>query len=69
MLADLLSLLHDRSLRFWAIPLSGPMRMQRVQDEHLRILEGIRERDPVKATTAMRTHINSFRLAITERVR
>jgi DNA-binding GntR family transcriptional regulator len=63
-LSDLLSRLHDRSLRFWVMSLSAPERMQRVQSEHEDILQNIRDRNQAKAIKAMENHIKSFRQTI-----
>lgn len=68
-LTDLLSNLHDRSLRFWVISLSDPERMKRVENEHLNILEAMKRRDAAGARQAMEDHIQSFRATITERVK
>jgi DNA-binding GntR family transcriptional regulator len=68
-LADLLSTLHDRSLRFWFISLSDTEHMRQVQEEHLRILDAMERRDGPAAKAEMQGHIKSFRSTISERVR
>jgi len=68
-LADLLSTLHDRSLRFWFISLSDTEHMRQVQEEHLRILDAMERRDGLAAKAEMQGHIKSFRSTISERVR
>ena len=68
-LADLLSTLHDRSLRFWFISLSDPDHLLQVQKEHSRILDAMQHRDGPAAKAAMQEHIGSFRMTISERVR
>jgi DNA-binding GntR family transcriptional regulator len=60
-LSELLRSLHERSLRFWFISLNAPKQYETVQDEHAAILDAIRQRNPDKAETAMRRHIESFR--------
>lgn len=60
-LADGLSKLHDRSLRFWFISLNRPGHNENVQAQHEAILAAIRDRDPNGAEQAMRAHILNFR--------
>lgn len=60
-LADILSSLHERSLRFWFISLSDDLHLRRVHEEHRCILEAIADRDRAAAGEAMRAHIESFR--------
>ena len=60
-LRELLRRLHERSLRFWFISLNAPAQYQSVYREHNTILTAIRQRDPARAETAMRGHIESFR--------
>jgi DNA-binding GntR family transcriptional regulator len=38
-LADMLTLLHERSLRFWLISFGDALQLRRVDDEHRNILE------------------------------
>jgi GntR family transcriptional regulator, rspAB operon transcriptional repressor len=60
-LADILSKLHDRSLRVWFVSLNSPGRNRLVHDEHVAICEAIARHDPDAAEAAMRTHVESFR--------
>lgn len=61
-LSGILRRLHDRSLRFWFISLKAVGRHQeRVQEQHESILAAIRKHDPLRAESAMRSHIESFR--------
>ncbi len=60
-LADTLSKLHDRSLRFWFISLDRPGRHSNVHEQHEAILAAIRDQDPDGAEEAMRSHIEEFR--------
>lgn len=60
-LADILSKLHDRSLRVWFVSLNSPGRNRLVHDEHVAICEAIARHEPDAAEAAMRTHIESFR--------
>ncbi len=59
--ADILSKLHERSLRFWFISLTDIGHHGEVQEEHRAILRAIRDRNPDEAEAAMRNHIESFR--------
>lgn len=60
-LADGLSKLHDRSLRFWFISLNRTGRNEKVHGQHEAILASIRDHDPDGAEQAMRAHILDFR--------
>jgi DNA-binding GntR family transcriptional regulator len=60
-LADGLSKLHDRSLRFWFISLNRPGHNDNVHAQHEAILASIRDHDPDGAEQAMRAHILDFR--------
>jgi DNA-binding GntR family transcriptional regulator len=60
-LGELLSALHERSLRFWFISLGDDLQLRRVNDEHHAVLDAIAARDKDAATGAMRAHIDSFR--------
>lgn len=59
-LADILSKLHDRSLRVWFVSLNSPGRNRLVHEEHTAICEAIARRDPDAAEAAMRAHVESF---------
>lgn len=60
-LADLLSKLNDRSLRFWFVSLNAPGHHANVQTQHKAILAGIKSHDASAAEEAMRAHIEAFR--------
>ncbi|MFN3890611.1 MAG: GntR family transcriptional regulator [Beijerinckiaceae bacterium] len=60
-LADILSKLHDRSLRVWFVSLNSPGRNRLVHEEHVAICEAIARHDPDAAEAAMRAHVESFR--------
>lgn len=60
-LADILSKLHDRSLRVWFVSLNSPGRNRLVHEEHAAICEAIARHDPDAAEAAMRAHVESFR--------
>jgi DNA-binding GntR family transcriptional regulator len=60
-LADILSKLHDRSLRVWFVSLNSPGRNKLVHEEHVAICEAIARHDPDGAEAAMRAHVESFR--------
>lgn len=67
-LADVLLGLHERSLRFWFISLSAPEHMQQVQEEHMAIFHAIQARDPIRASEAVRDHIQDYIQNITRQV-
>ena len=58
-LADTISRLHDRSLRFWFISLGDDLQLRRVDEEHRVILDAVVRRDAAGAADAMRHHIES----------
>ncbi len=60
-LADTISRLHDRSLRFWFISLGDDLQLRRVDEEHRVILDAVVRRDAAGAADAMRHHIESSR--------
>jgi len=60
-LADMLTMLHERSLRFWFISLGDDLQLRRVDEEHREILNAIARRDRDAAGAAMRGHIESSR--------
>ena len=60
-LADILTTLHDHSLRFWFISLRDQKHHAAVQDQHQTILDAIVAGDPDAASMAIQTHIESFR--------
>jgi DNA-binding GntR family transcriptional regulator len=63
-LTDVITALQDRLARFWFISLSADDQLDRVDDEHERVMEGLRSRDPAVARAAMSHHIDSFRANI-----
>lgn len=63
-LADTISRLHDRSLRFWFISLADDLQLRRVDEEHRAILDAVVRRDGAGAGEAMRHHIESSRKGI-----
>ncbi len=65
-LADTITRLHDRSLRFWFISLGDDLQLRRVDEEHRAILDAIARRDAAGAADAMRHHIESSRKHITQ---
>lgn len=67
-LADTISRLHDRSLRFWFISLGDDLQLRRVDEEHRAILDAIARRDAAGAADAMRHHIESSRKHITRAI-
>ena len=63
-MTDVITTLQDRLARFWFISLSADDQLDRVDDEHSRVMEGLRSRDPAMARAAMSHHIDSFRANI-----
>lgn len=64
-LAEFMSNLHDRSLRFWFISLRMPDHNLRVCEQHAAILDGLRRADPEAAEKAMIEHIRAFSANLT----
>ncbi len=60
-LADMLTMLHERSLRFWFIAFADDLQLRRIDEEHRAILSAIERRDRAAAEAAMRAHIESSR--------
>ena len=60
-LADILTMLHERSLRFWFIAFGDDLQLRRVDDEHHAILSAIKQGNRAEAEAAMRTHIEFSR--------
>jgi GntR family transcriptional regulator, rspAB operon transcriptional repressor len=60
-LAETITRLHDRSLRFWFISLGDDLQLRRVDEEHRSIMDAVARRDTVGAADAMRHHIESSR--------
>jgi len=67
-LTDLLTKLHERSLRFWFISLNQPRHHLRVQEQHTKIVDAIEDGNADKAELAMREHIQSTRENISRRL-
>lgn len=63
-LADLVNKLHDRAARFWFLSLREGDHPSRVVGEHMEILHAIALRDEMRAASAVREHIESFRNTI-----
>jgi len=59
--ADILTMLHERSLRFWFIAFGDDLQLRRIDDEHHAILSAFNRRDRAEAEAAMRAHIDSSR--------
>jgi DNA-binding GntR family transcriptional regulator len=60
-LSDILGKLQDRSLRFWFLSLTAPGHHASVQEQHMAIVDAMKQRDPNGAEQAMRAHIEAFR--------
>ena len=67
-LADTITRLHDRSLRFWFISLGDDLQLRRVDEEHRAIMDAVARRDAAGAADAMRHHIESSRKHITRAI-
>jgi DNA-binding GntR family transcriptional regulator len=67
-LSDVITMLHERSLRFWFISMSDDLQLRRIHQEHRDILEAIVRRDGEAASKAMRAHIESSRQHITRAI-
>lgn len=63
-LAEFLANLQDRAARFWFLSLSEGHHQQRVQQEHLALLQAIASKDETQAANMARAHIESFRNTI-----
>lgn len=60
-LADMIAVLHERSLRFWFISLRDDLHLRRVHQEHCDVLDALTRNDRKGAVAAMRAHIESSR--------
>jgi GntR family transcriptional regulator, rspAB operon transcriptional repressor len=60
-LSDLITMLHERSLRFWFISLNDDLQLRRIHQEHRDVMDAIERRDGRGAVAAMRGHIDSSR--------
>jgi DNA-binding GntR family transcriptional regulator len=65
--AEILSGLHDRSARFWALSLMAASHLHEVQQEHAKLFACLFERDSAAAQRAMEDHIDSFRATLATR--
>ena len=59
--ADILTMLHERSLRFWFVAFGDDLQLRRINDEHHAVLAAFKRRDRTEAEAAMRAHIESSR--------
>jgi len=66
-LADILSVLHAQSQRFWAVSLSTPKHIDEVVTEHSHIVDAVAAGDASLAAECVEKHIRSFRKALTSR--
>lgn len=64
MLCDILSVLHARSQRFWAISLSTEGHVAEVSAEHQAIITALARHDADEAAAAAETHILSFKASL-----
>jgi DNA-binding GntR family transcriptional regulator len=60
-IGNILTMLHERSLRFWFIAFGDDLQLRRIDDEHQAILSAFKRRDRAEAEVAMRAHIASSR--------
>jgi GntR family transcriptional regulator, rspAB operon transcriptional repressor len=60
-MGDILTVLHERSLRFWFVAFSDDLQLRRIDDEHRAILAALKRRDRAGAEAAMRAHVDSSR--------
>ncbi|WP_128560384.1 GntR family transcriptional regulator [Methylobacterium crusticola] len=67
-LAEVLSGLHGRSVRFWALSLATGHHLAEVAEEHAAILRALRRRRPEDAAAAMAAHIDSFARTLASRL-
>lgn len=64
MLQDILSVLHARSQRFWAISLAAEGHLAEVIDEHRTIVATLQRHDADAAAEAAKTHVLSFKASM-----
>jgi GntR family transcriptional regulator, rspAB operon transcriptional repressor len=62
--ANILTMLRERSLRFWFIAFADELQLRRIDEEHQAILRAIKRRDRAEAEAAMRSHLESSRIHI-----
>ncbi|MCA0044862.1 GntR family transcriptional regulator [Celeribacter litoreus] len=65
-MTELLSNLHDRSVRFWTLSLNVSDHNKRVCDQHSEIVEALAAHDPDQAEKAVREHITAFKSNLVE---
>lgn len=61
LIQQILERVHEKSLRFWFISLSDPAHLKAVDGEHWEIVNALKARNPERAESAIRHHIESFR--------
>ncbi|GER10865.1 GntR family transcriptional regulator [Variovorax boronicumulans] len=64
MLQDILSVLHARSQRFWAISLAAEGHLAEVIEEHRTIVATLERHDADAAAEAAKTHVLSFKASM-----
>jgi len=64
LLADILSVLHAQSQRFWAVSLSRPGHSIEVIEEHAALVDALAAGDAERAADCAEKHILSFRKAL-----
>lgn len=64
MLQDILSVLHARSQRFWAISLAAEGHLAEVIEEHRTIVATLQRHDADAAAEAAKTHVLSFKASM-----
>jgi DNA-binding GntR family transcriptional regulator len=67
-LAEILGLLHERSLRFWFIAFANDLQLRRIGEEHRDIFDAMARRNRDGAAAAMRAHIESSRKHIMQAI-
>ena len=65
-MTELLSNLHDRSVRFWTLSLNVPDHNKRVCEQHAAIVSALAEHDEDKAEKAVYDHITAFKTNLVE---
>lgn len=65
-MTELLSNLHDRSVRFWTLSLNVPDHNKRVCDQHAEIVSALVAHDADKAEKAVHDHITAFKSNLVE---
>lgn len=65
-MTDLLSNLHDRSIRFWSLSLNVPEHNKRVCDQHAEIIDALASHDADRAEAQINHHITAFKANLIE---